>query len=716
MSESVFFEWLEIEGFRGFAERRRLDLAASAVIVAGPNGTGKTSFFDAIQWLLIGTLERLEPWRVRRNVEHVVNQYRASAGDLATVTAGIRVGEATVEIRRSGRYDSSQLEWRSDTEVLYEDEAERALADVLTPQGRMSLQRSLLSSGLLQQDVIRDVLEDKPAERYEQLAAMLGLNTIAGFPAAAKRRADRLAGEGDRARQHVAGLEQDARALTERIASLRVQAEQAPDAQNLRNQLAQRLERHAADLGLRSDLPVSSSDAQELRMAASVAVDTLGRLIATADPAAADLALREPPSEEELERLSAAAAAAEAALEKARAEVEAARQAVERERASATRLARLAADALPVLGSDCPVCGQAIDPEHVRRHLEAAVAEGSKGLGDLEAGHEAAAAALSAREAESAAATGAVTQARARAGEIASARSARQAWHAQLGQLLADLRERFDIGDEQRLIAGDHEALRALRVAAADVADGAAELAVAFGGVRETATISAAEAQLADVQVQIEQATDVARRASATEEEARSLQRAAVRAAAAVTETRFGVLRPLIQDVYARLDPHPAFTDLEFAVEVYRERGIASPRVRDPEHDLEVDPLLVFSTSQANVVALSAFLALGWAAGPDAMPFLLLDDPLQSLDDVNALGFSDLCRHIRSRRQLIVSTHDPRLASLLERKLAPRRDEERSRVLRFVAWSRPGPLIDETDVEPQVDQGLRRALVPATPA
>lgn len=114
MSESVFFKWVEIEGFRGFAERQRLDLDASVVIVAGPNGTGKTSFFDALQWLLIGTLERLEPWRVRRNAEHIVNQYRADAGEPARVTAALDVDGRSVELRRSGRHDSSQLEWRED--------------------------------------------------------------------------------------------------------------------------------------------------------------------------------------------------------------------------------------------------------------------------------------------------------------------------------------------------------------------------------------------------------------------------------------------------------------------------------------------------------------------------------------------------------------------------------------------------------------------------
>jgi hypothetical protein len=42
------------------------------------------------------------------------------------------------------------------------------------------------------------------------------------------------------------------------------------------------------------------------------------------------------------------------------------------------------------------------------------------------------------------------------------------------------------------------------------------------------------------------------------------------------------------------------------------------------------------------------------ASTTKVLPFLLLDDPLQSMDDVNVLGFSDLCRHVRRRRQLVV--------------------------------------------------------------
>jgi len=713
MSEPVFFEWIEIEGFRGFANRQRLELDASVVILAGPNGTGKTSFFDAVQWLLIGTLDRLEPWRVRRNAEHVVNQYQAALGEPATVSAGLRIEGRRVELRRRGRYDGSQLEWRDENEVLYEGDAESALVSALTPVGRTSLQRSLLSSGLLQQDVIRDVLEDKPADRYEQLAAILGLNAIAGFPAAARKRADRLASEGQHARQVLAKLEEGAREGRERILSLRARAIDAPDVAALRAQLTERLRAYSDVLQLRGELPLSSTDAQELRVAAGLAAETVAGLRASADPALAALAAELAPTSDEIETLRRGADAAAAETARARETAAEADRAYEKERQVSSRLGALATEAIPLLGPDCPVCGQAIDPEHVRVHLEHLIAQGSSGLPELQRSCVEAAAEVAKRQADEGQATQAAAAAEARSKLLADARSQQEAWRERLANALADISERFDLKKESDLAESASPRLDALHKALTEISRASGELINAFDWVGETAAVAGAQTHLADIEAQMEQARERAARVSASEEEARTLQRAAVRAATSVTDSRFAILRPVIQDVYKRLDPHPTFTDLRFSVEVYREKGIASPQVRDPEHELDADPLLVFSSAQANVVALSAFLALSWAAGEDAMPFLLLDDPLQSLDDVNALGFADLCRHMRAQRQLIVSTHDARLAGLLARKLAPRRDGESTRVLRFVAWTRSGPLIDPSAVEPQVDQGVRRALVPS---
>lgn len=73
------------------------------------------------------------------------------------------------------------------------------------------------------------------------------------------------------------------------------------------------------------------------------------------------------------------------------------------------------------------------------------------------------------------------------------------------------------------------------------------------------------------------------------------------------------------------------------------------------------------------------------------------------MDEVNVLGFADLCRHVRRQRQLIVSTHERRFAHLLERKLAPRRPGERTTVVEFVGWDRSGPMFKPRDVPDQLD-------------
>ena len=67
---------LTIDSFRGFRDPATFDLDASTVIFTGPNGTGKTSVFDALQWVMLGSIERLEGLRSRKNVEHVVSSYR----------------------------------------------------------------------------------------------------------------------------------------------------------------------------------------------------------------------------------------------------------------------------------------------------------------------------------------------------------------------------------------------------------------------------------------------------------------------------------------------------------------------------------------------------------------------------------------------------------------------------------------------------------------
>lgn len=77
----------------------------------------------------------------------------------------------------------------------------------------------------------------------------------------------------------------------------------------------------------------------------------------------------------------------------------------------------------------------------------------------------------------------------------------------------------------------------------------------------------------------------------------------------------------------------------------------------------------------------------------------ILDDPLQSLDDLNLMGLVDLLRRLREHRQLLVSTHDERFAQLLRRKLRPVSGDQRTRVIVFESWQREGPAVRQFDVD-----------------
>jgi len=76
----------------------------------------------------------------------------------------------------------------------------------------------------------------------------------------------------------------------------------------------------------------------------------------------------------------------------------------------------------------------------------------------------------------------------------------------------------------------------------------------------------------------------------------------------------------------------------------------------------------------------------------------MLDDPLQSLDDVNLLGLIDLLRRTKDRRQLIVSTHDSRFGRLLARKLRPVSPDQRTLVITLAGWGRSGPTITQGEI------------------
>ena len=107
----------------------------------------------------------------------------------------------------------------------------------------------------------------------------------------------------------------------------------------------------------------------------------------------------------------------------------------------------------------------------------------------------------------------------------------------------------------------------------------------------------------------------------------------------------------------------------------------------------------VSSADVFNALAVSVFLAHNVGVSKPPLSVAMLDDPLQSLDDVNLLGLVDLFRQTRGRRQLLVSTHDGRFGNLLARKLRPANESGRTIVIELDGWSRQGPSVTAREVK-----------------
>jgi DNA repair protein SbcC/Rad50 len=83
------------------------------------------------------------------------------------------------------------------------------------------------------------------------------------------------------------------------------------------------------------------------------------------------------------------------------------------------------------------------------------------------------------------------------------------------------------------------------------------------------------------------------------------------------------------------------------------------------------NPRAMLSAGNLNTAALTLFLALNLSAKP-VLPWLIIDDPVQSMDDVHIAQFAALLRTLKQEgRQVILAVHDRQLFDYLALELSP---------------------------------------------
>ena len=719
MNSDLQIREITVEAFRGFRDKQTFQLDATAIIISGRNGTGKTSFFDALQWCLLGSIQRLEVVRARPAEDHIVNAYRLRQD--AHVELLLKNGTQSISVNRTGNAKNSFLTLRHRSQgpdsELSGQEAEQALRSIFLSGRSYDLSTALLTTGLMEQDRLRAILEAKPKDQFTALSGLLGLDRLEEFESAvrdAHDEAKRTKVEKEhlliRARKHLESSQG-------RLAVLEERALRRPTISAILDAIDEILV--ASPSEIRISRPSRDDPGSSLRSLA----DWLARTslkVAELNDRSETLVAREcdlppEPDSRTVERVVERMKDLETEVKALTLRRDKARKKLESAQRSADDMARLAGAALPLLTESCPVCLQQIDPSDVAESLTSR-ALGGEALASL---HTRMADAISEVEAADA-------HYRASADEHSQLIELVRAWESvrlesdSIDELLRSMQpaeaseeNAITIKDRRELDNRGSGVLKYLHRLRDEVSRGITLL--------EDSSIEEQPARalvdLRNKQSQVEIALQNAELAKDQELGWRQLRDGVVRARVDVTRDRITSIEPIMADIFSRLDPHPTFKTIRFDLGDYYRQGTAQTLVTDHLPDgskLESNPLLIFSTSQGNVAALSAFLAMNITAGARALPFILLDDPIQSMDNVNVLAFSDLCRHLRKRRQLIVSTHFEPFGRLLARKLAPRELDETARVLEFVGWDRSGPIVKDRDIPYDVPVHRRMYLQAAS--
>lgn len=695
---------LAIAGFRGFPTPVQLDLDADAIIVAGVNGSGKTSFFDAILWALCGSVDRLSA-----GSDVVVSEYSPSGE--ARVEVVLRADDrSTVTVVR--RYDGvMHLTMQRDASTSVTGPAADALLiDLLWPDAKsaadqvVALTRSLTRATYLQQDAVRAFVDaDSEQVRFQVVGELVGAGRIAELQRQLESSRNAWTRATTALTKDVQPLQAQRTAIVERLNRLQALS----DIRDIEPEFHAWNDAVAATLGRASSVATGdrstdvSADALDRSLADLLAreqaeargVAGFERLVAhlaTQPPAAVDLAPLDATAMAAESQRSAVserlAAAQHHAAERRRLQVE-----VSERTASLRALAQLA---LRHLDETCPVCNQTYDHDATRSRLEGLL-EGVPFAHQVD--QESGDVTTVAHELEIVERKLATAQAAVRTAQVVSQR--RGEWARTLEALTqqAALPPGGVSMETAKMLLSRAQALIA-RIR--DLRTQGERLSLGLAQASELTQRVDLEQQLVSVNAALARQTDAIEMRKSTGELASRVIDALRAATSSVVTKQLERIEPLLQRIFATVDPHPTFRVVSFLTKMTGGHGQLWTTLDDVQgHKSIQDPSLVLSSSQLNVLAVAIFLSLNLVIPTLPLQVVALDDPLQSLDTVNLLGLADLLRRVKATRQVIVSTHDERLASLLVRKLRPVSPDQRTVRIDLRGWTPEGPVVERTEVQ-----------------
>ena len=666
--------YLEMAGFRGIRNRTRINFAPGFVVITGRNGSGKSTICDAVEYALTGTISKYSGGSERgESVEDYIWWRGDRAAEDRFVTLGIEgeSGETTVLTRRpSESLSASNVD---------------AVVNLLCAReaGSGSVLDELCRTTVIRDETLAALSVDlAEVDRFAFVRTALGTDALERVAHEGKTVTDALRKRAEDAKAEYTHARSQVAALHSQLSEARALATQAVDIGDALDRVrvllaapampAEKLaiiaRREIAEERRRVDALLRVLRDAEAYKAASLEVDEAGL---AAEDARVVNALRK--EQHSLGEIDAEISTLSRTLESAGSDD-----------ALRTTLATLyeTGVALGVKDGQCPLCLSPITEakfsaalQTLRAQLEDAAqvtASRQQRLSVLQSQRQAAVRRIGELEAVR------LDQVRRQRQQKASKETwVNEAKKLGLREDTLETPEAFGahIAEAQRRLEQLERAIGILDASAA--LDRAAELSSRL----ETSQIKSdsAEKKLAE----IEEAQARAKR----------LINGIRRAVGELVEERLASLEPLLKDLYSRLRPHVDWLDISYHLRGDVRRAL-SLRVGE-----DINPRYTFSSGQRRAIGLAFLLAVHLSRPWCKLRSLVLDDPIQHIDDYRALNLVEVLAAIRqSGQQVICAVEDPALAQVLCRRL---RSEEGEGIFVEMTYSAGEGIIAKRAVVPR---------------
>ena len=675
-------EFVEVAGFRGFRDKTRFEIPSGFVVLVGRNGAGKSTVLDAIDYALTGTINKFDV-------------KTAKGGGLDDHIWWVGVGKAAEHYVSVGFIDANEnrFELRRDRAGQHSNPADILAKLCLNGQSEVPTVETLMQTSLIRDERIVAFSLDLPEQqRFAAVRAAIGgiVGPDYSDRTSAIVRAAQSAKD-EQAKRFSEAQEEHGRSLTA-LTEARSVAERATDvAEALRiiesfkiSLPAAPNERAPAVRGMIASRRQTLADLEEARQQAIAALPD--HTYFNSPDGARDLATLEKASEEAAQELARATEAADSSARLLQSEQEA-----------DTFAAHLSAllehgHAIGLQDGHCPLCDAARSQVEFAAALDAAQARLSDRGTRLQSLSEALAKA-----------TGQQADAQQRLNTVQSqlqgALDRRKNAENELSSAQGTyVLKNFDgLAEDpdgaQALILKEQEGLVRL--------ERALLILEASGAVERMQSI---ETRNATLKAQVEREAAKLSVAETATNTAKQIENAGRMVANEILTEQFDTVMPLLKELYRRLRPHAGWTEIEsdFGGKI---RGSLNLTVGDGQN-----VQFLFSSGQRRAAGLAFLLAVHLSRRWCGWQTLMLDDPVQHIDDYRALNLVEVLSAIRrTGRQIIVAVEDEALADVLCRRLRSLPNEIGRCYSLRISKTGTGEIASARDIYPMPREILRSA-------